>query len=117
MGFQPAVRCLGHAFCEDLNQPRLADAGLAHQEHDLAASLAGLLPAVEEQAHFLLAANQWRQALDVATSSRLRAALSSTISKNSQGRGHALQGLVAEVPNREEPLDEPMRGPVLTTTQ
>ena len=53
---------LADALLDDVDQPRLADARLAHQEDRLADPLAGLLPAILEQAHLEVAADQGGQA-------------------------------------------------------
>ena len=58
---EPAVRRAGYLCAELLYQARLADAGLADDEHDLALAVLRQLPAVHQQAALLLAARERRQ--------------------------------------------------------
>ena len=83
---------LADALLDDVDQPRLADARLAHQEDRLADPLAGLLPAILEQAHLEVAADQGSQAggardVDPGPCRALR-----STRKSSSGRGSPLIG-------------------------
>src|SRR5262245_31935064 len=58
---QPRMRFAGDALCKRRGQPRLADAGLAGDQHDPALTGLGLPPAALEQVEFLVAADQRRR--------------------------------------------------------
>ena len=58
--FDPGVRRLREPRMELLDEPRLAEAGLAYDQHELAFARAGALPAAREQAQFLLTADERR---------------------------------------------------------
>ena len=58
--FDPGVRRLSEPRVELLDEPRLAEAGLADDQHELAFARAGALPAARQQAQFLLAADERR---------------------------------------------------------
>ncbi len=58
---QQAVRAVFQPLAQALDDARLADAGLAGQQHDVALAVTGLLPALEQQGDLVLAADQRRQ--------------------------------------------------------
>jgi hypothetical protein len=49
------MRLVGQPISHGLDQARLADAGLAREQHHLALTLLGLLPAIEQQSELLSA--------------------------------------------------------------
>jgi hypothetical protein len=55
------MRMLSDARAELLDHARLANARLAHHQHHLSAALAGALPSAEQQAHFIVPSDEWRQ--------------------------------------------------------
>src|SRR5271157_3429667 len=59
--FDPGVRRFREPRVELLDETRLAEAGLAYDQHELAFACPSALPPACEQAQFLLAANKWRQ--------------------------------------------------------
>ena len=59
--FDPGVRRFREPRVELLDQPRLAEAGFADDQHELAFARPGALPAARKQAEFLLAADERRQ--------------------------------------------------------
>jgi hypothetical protein len=59
---QPRLGLAGHLFFQHLDETRFADACLATQQHHLPASVLDLFPALAQQAHFLLPANEGSQA-------------------------------------------------------
>jgi hypothetical protein len=121
-GVQRAGRVMGRALAEQADvrlvlkllaklahQARLADPGLAGEQHDLAFAIPRLPPAAQEQRNLLLAANQRRQARGLA---RLEAPLRPAFARNPPGRkrlGKALEPLWAEVSKLECPAHQPAR--------
>ena len=79
---EPGVPLGGEPLAQRQNQTRFADAGLAGEQHGLALLLEGLIPAVQEQAELLVAADEGRQQvrLDVQQAAHAR------------GPDHAMQG-------------------------
>ena len=59
--FDPGVRRLAEPGVKLLDQPRLAEAGLADDQHELALAFARALPAARQQRKLLLAADEGRQ--------------------------------------------------------
>ena len=64
------------------HQARLADPGLAREQHHLSLAICGLPPAAEQQGNLLLAADQGREARGLA---RLEAALRPTFAFDPPG--------------------------------
>ena len=58
--FDPGVRRLREPRMELLDEPRLAEAGLADDQHELAFARASALPAARQQSQFLLAPDERR---------------------------------------------------------
>ncbi len=92
-----------------LADPRLADAGLARQQHHLAVARAGQLPAVEQQRHFLVTADQrrwprWVRRLEPRRRHPLRAHAPDLLR-----RQQPLQLIRAERLELEQPVDQPVR--------
>src|ERR1700722_13208187 len=56
----PGMRCLRQLRMELLDEPRLAEAGLAYDQHELAFARASALPAARQQDQFPLAADKRR---------------------------------------------------------
>ena len=88
------------------NEARLADAGLARQQHHLAVALLGSLPVLEQQADLMLATDKRRQACPV---QRLEPALGGAFPDHAprpHRNGKALQGLQAEFGELEQPANQ-----------
>src|SRR4029450_13231628 len=67
--------------CED--NPRLADAGFARQQHDLTLAAFGHLPAVEQESEFVFAADQ---RANIGASQGLEPTLGRRFTKNAERR-------------------------------
>ena len=91
------------------HEARLADAGLAREQHHLPLAVRGLPPAAEQQGNLLLATDQRREARGLA---RLEAAFRTTFAFDPPGGerlGEAPQALRAEVGQLEQAAQEPAR--------
>jgi hypothetical protein len=82
-----------------LDQARLADPGLAREEHDLALPGPGLPPAAEEQLQLLLAPDERRRRAAVP---RLEAALGPAFGDDAEGRDRCREALERLRPERLE---------------
>ena len=75
-----------HRLEHRLGQPRLADAGLAGQQHELALAAAGLAPALDQQRQLLVAADERRRRPPACrAANRLSSARSPTTAKAGAG--------------------------------
>jgi hypothetical protein len=55
----PEPRFVAEALTQRKDNPRLADASLPGQQHDLTFAAFGHLPAIEQESEFVFAADQW----------------------------------------------------------
>ena len=85
--------------------------GSPDEQHDLALAVLGPLPAIEQQRHLLLAADERREARRLA---RLEPALGAALASTRQAvhrLGEALEALRAEIGELEQAADQPARAP------
>ena len=105
--FDPRVRRLAELCAKFFNQPGLADAGLADDEHELPFARAGPFPAAGQDAKVLLAADERREnpgAFPAASAAHAHDAIERHRSRD------ALQLMRALVLNDEQPGDLPLDG-------
>ena len=103
------MRLVAEALAQRPEHARLADPGLAREQHHLAVAVLGPGPALEQDAELVLAPDQRREMLAV---QRLEAALGATLAFDPPGGerlGEALEALRAEVGQLEQPADQPAR--------
>src|SRR5262249_41387270 len=98
------ARVLGDVLFDYMNQPGFADARLAHQQDNLAHSLLGLIPTVAQEADFLIATDERREAgharhVDTA----LRFAWAQYL-EHFDGLWHPLDGMAPQASADEEPM-------------
>ena len=87
---------------ELLDKPRLAEAGIAYDQSELAFARASALPAAHKQAQFLFATNERRERPRAAPSP---AAARANDAEELDGLGHALVRARALLLGDEEPSD------------
>ena len=96
------MRLILEPLAERPHKARLADAGLARQQHHLAVALLGPLPALEQKSDLMLAADQRRQARPM---QRLEPAFGGAFPDHAPSlhrTGKALQSMQAEVGKIEQ---------------
>ena len=93
-----------------VHQPRLAQARLADEQHDLAHALLGLLPAVLEQADLVVAAGQRREPRPLRDLDGVEVLAESLHQEELDGLRHPLDLAVAEAGAVEMAADQPVRG-------
>ena len=101
------VRLVAEALAQRPDHARLADPGLAREQHHLAVAVLGPGPALEQDAELVLAPDQRREMLAM---QRLEAAFGATLALDPPGGerlGEALQPLRAEIGQLEQPADQP----------
>src|ERR1700733_1907476 len=96
----PGMRCLRQLRMELFDQPRLAEAGLAYDQHELAFARASALPAAREQPEFFLAADERREGPPAASSA---AAAGANDAEELDGPRHALEFARALLLDDKEP--------------
>ncbi len=104
------MRLRAQPLADRLGEARLADAGLAADQDDLALALLGLLPQAEQQAKLVLASDQGGQAAAV---QRLEAALGAADREHAPGLDRlieALEPVLAEIGVGEEAADQLVGG-------
>ena len=111
---QPRMRLGGQSLVQRREQPRLADACFARQEHRLAVSGPRLLPALEQKLEFLRPPHQRGRN----TVARLKAALGPCLAGNAPNADRLCEALelpVADIDHIEQTRDQPLRASAMTT--
>jgi hypothetical protein len=101
------IGLVAEALAQGPDHARLADPGLAGQQHHLAVAVPGPGPALEQDAELVLATDQRREVLTV---QRLEAAFGTTLAFDPPGcerLGEALEPLWAEIGELEQPAHQP----------
>ena len=106
---EPQVRPVGQGVEQPLRDARLADPGLADEQHALALAGLGLPPALEQERQFLVAPDHRQRGRAVP---RLEAAAGTALAQDPEGAdrpGQAAQGLRPQVLEVERPAQQRAR--------
>jgi hypothetical protein len=100
--FDPGMRRLRQARMELLDEPRLAEAGLAYDQYELAFACSRPVPAAHQEAQFLLTADKGRDRASAAPST---AAAGADDTKELDRRGYAFEFARGLLLDDEQPCD------------
>ncbi len=99
----------GDVLLEVIDESRFAEARLAHQQHDLTHPLLSLLPAIRQEAHFMVATREGRESARRRRFDQAAGRGDPLDAKQADRLGHPLDFLFAQFDATKPAAEEPLR--------